>query len=65
MHHPISVKYSNMGKLNYGGGNQNSGYFQMERGRGPEGAFWDAKNVLYLQLGSSFVSAYICKNSMG
>jgi len=54
-----------MGKLNYGGGNQNSGYFQMERGRGPEGAFWDAKNVLYLQLGSSFVSAYICKNSMG
>lgn len=65
MHHSISVKYSNVEKLNYGDGNQNSGYFQMERGRGPERAFWDAKNVLYLQLGSSFMSAYKCKNSLG
>lgn len=64
------MKFSNRGKLDYGDRNQNSVYFQVGRGRilpgkQGEGASWDAKNVLYIDLGRGFMSAYIYKNSLG
>lgn len=54
------MKFSNRGKLVYGDRNYNSVYFQVGRGRilpgeWGEGAFWGAKNVLYIDLGSGFI----------
>lgn len=64
------MKSSNREKLHYGDGSRNSGYFQVDRGKTPSGkgaagAFSGAKNVLYVDLSSGFMSVHIGKNSLG